>query len=61
MIVTPNFDSVMVKVRTFAFDSACISATMVEESMPPDRKAPIGTSATMRRRTASSTLRGTRS
>ncbi len=32
---------------------ACISAATVEESMPPDRNMPSGTSATMRRRTAS--------
>ena len=31
-----------------AGDCACISATTVEESMPPDRKAPSGTSAIMR-------------
>ena len=32
---------------------ACISATTVDESTPPDRNAPSGTSAIMRRRTAS--------
>ena len=43
----------MVKVRTGRLDSACISATTVDESMPPDRNAPTGTSAIMRRRTES--------
>src|SRR5215208_7544631 len=32
---------------------ACINATTVDESIPPERKAPRGTSATIRRRTAS--------
>jgi hypothetical protein len=40
-------------VRTGRVLSACISATTVDESMPPDRKAPSGTSAIMRRLTAS--------
>jgi hypothetical protein len=43
----------MEKLRTGRDAFACISATTVEESTPPDRKAPSGTSATMRRRTAS--------
>ena len=37
----------MEKVFTGFDDCACISATMVDESMPPDRKAPSGTSATI--------------
>ena len=37
----------MVKVRTGRALCACISATTVEESMPPERKAPSGTSATI--------------
>src|SRR5215217_8136061 len=32
---------------------ACINATTVDESTPPERKAPRGTSATIRSRTAS--------
>ena len=35
----------MVKVFTGRDDCFCISATTVEESMPPDRNAPSGTSA----------------
>ena len=34
----------MVKVRTGCVACACISATMAEESIPPDRNAPSGTS-----------------
>src|SRR6516165_8226212 len=34
----------MEKVRTGWLACACISATMVEESIPPDRNAPSGTS-----------------
>ena len=41
------------KVRTGRVLCACISATTVDESMPPDRNAPSGTSAIMRRLTAS--------
>ena len=43
----------MQNVLTRAPLSACISATIAVESMPPDRNAPSGTSAIMRRRTAS--------
>ena len=43
----------MVKVLTERVLCACISATMVELSIPPDRNAPSGTSATICRRTAS--------
>ena len=35
----------MVKVLTGRDDCFCMSATMVDESMPPDRNAPSGTSA----------------
>src|SRR5690349_25153358 len=35
----------MVKVFTGCMDCACINATTVEESTPPDRNAPSGTSA----------------
>src|SRR5438552_541831 len=38
----------MLKVFTGRDDCACIIATTVEESMPPDRNAPSGTSATTR-------------
>jgi len=38
----------IVNVRTGWRLCACIKATMVEESMPPLRKAPSGTSETMR-------------
>ena len=43
----------IVKVRTGRADSACISATTVEESMPPERNAPSGTSDSRRSLTAS--------
>jgi hypothetical protein len=43
----------MEKVFTGRVESVAMSATTVDESTPPDRKAPSGTSATMRRRTAS--------
>ena len=36
-----------------AAESACMMATTVEESMPPERKAPSGTSATICMETAS--------
>ena len=42
----------MVKVFTGRDDCACISPTMVDESIPPDRKAPSGTSAIICWRTA---------
>ena len=35
----------MVKVFTGRVDCVCMSATTVEESTPPERKAPKGTSA----------------
>ena len=37
----------MVNVRTGRLLCACISATIVDESIPPERKAPSGTSATI--------------
>ncbi len=43
----------MENVRTGRVALACISATTVDESIPPDRNAPSGTSATMRRLIAS--------
>ena len=43
----------MVKLRTGRLVQACICATISDESTPPERKAPIGTSAIMRPRTAS--------
>jgi hypothetical protein len=42
-----------VKVRTFPVACACMSATTSDESMPPDRNAPSGTSAIMRSATDS--------
>ena len=44
----------MVNVRTGHSDWACIRATTVEESMPPERNAPTGTSAAICRPTARS-------
>src|SRR2546427_213603 len=41
----------MVNVRTGRLLWACIRATIVDESMPPDRNAPNGTSAIISRRT----------
>ena len=41
----------IVKVRTGTLDSCWATATTVELSIPPDRNAPTGTSATIRRRT----------
>src|SRR6266704_948007 len=35
-------------VRTGSADCACIKAAIVEESIPPERKTPSGTSATIR-------------
>ncbi len=43
----------MVKVCTGRVDWACISATTVDESTPPDRNAPSGTSAIIWAPTAS--------
>ena len=43
----------MAKVCTGRLQRACMSATISEELIPPDRNAPKGTSAIMRRRTAS--------
>ncbi len=43
----------MEKLRTGRVLDFCISASTVDESMPPDKKAPKGTSAIMRRLTAS--------
>ncbi len=43
----------MEKVRIGCDDCDCINATTVEESIPPDRKAPSGTSAIIWRLTAS--------
>src|SRR6266404_1562779 len=43
----------MVNVFTGRSAKDCISATTVEESIPPDNSAPSGTSASMRNRTAS--------
>src|SRR3546814_3563301 len=43
----------MEKLRTGRDECACISAVTVEESTPPDKKAPSGTSAIMRFWTAS--------
>ena len=40
------------KVLTGVALCACMQATMVEESMPPERKAPSGTSASIRAATA---------
>jgi hypothetical protein len=37
----------MENVFTERDDCACINATTVEESTPPDKKAPKGTSATI--------------
>ena len=47
------FSNPMVNVFTGPTLAAFIRATTVEESMPPDRNAPSGTSAIMRRFTAS--------
>src|SRR5215813_11552944 len=43
----------MENVRTGCDDCACIRATTVDESTPPDRKTPSGTSAIIRSATAS--------
>ena len=43
----------MVKVLTARADCACISDTTSDESTPPDRKAPSGTSAAICLATAS--------
>ena len=43
----------MVKVRTGPVACRCIRATMALESIPPDKKAPTGTSATIRAATES--------
>ena len=43
----------MEKLRTGRVLDFCISASTVDELMPPDKKAPKGTSAIMRRLTAS--------
>ncbi len=43
----------MENVFTGRADCACINATTVDESMPPDRKAPSGTSAIICAPTAS--------
>ena len=40
------------KVLTGSRDCSAIAATTAEESIPPERKAPTGTSATRRRPTA---------
>ena len=50
---TPPSPKPMVNVRTGRGDRACISATTSDESMPPERKAPSGTSAHIRSATAS--------
>ncbi len=42
----------MVKVRTGRAAFLCISATTMDESTPPDKKAPSGTSDIMRASTA---------
>ena len=42
-----------VKVRTGTDECRCIRATIVLESIPPERKAPTGTSATILAATAS--------
>ena len=45
----------MEKVFTGSFISAAMSPTMIDESIPPLRNAPSGTSLTSRIRTASAT------
>ena len=45
----------MAHVRTGVFDQPAMAATTALESTPPDKKAPKGTSAIMRRRTDSRT------
>ena len=49
------------KVRTGSEPACAISATTIEESIPPERSAPSGTSAASRRRTAAPTVSRTRS
>ena len=51
----------MEKLRTGVSLFACISAVTVEESIPPDRNAPSGTSETMRPVTASLSSASSRS
>ena len=53
----PASSNPMVKVLTGREDWRCISATMVDESTPPERKAPSGTSASDCRLTASLSVR----
>ena len=43
----PSSSKPMVKVCTGVSESDCIRETTVAESMPPDKKAPNGTSATI--------------
>ena len=49
------------KVRTGVALCCCISATTMLESTPPERKAPTGTSATMRAATESDSTASKRS
>jgi hypothetical protein len=49
-----------VNVRTGRDDASAISATTMLESIPPDRSAPSGTSASRRIDTASRTVSRTR-
>ena len=51
----------MVKVLTGPGETACMADTIVVESMPPERKAPTGTSATSRRSTAERSSRSSSS
>lgn len=49
-LVIDTFQKPMVKVRTGSIDCACISATMVDEPVPPDRNAPrrdVGTAPSL--------------
>ena len=49
------------KVRTGSGDTSAISETTIAESMPPERRAPSGTSEARRLRTAAVTSSRTRS